>query len=97
MPRVIFSTAASVELLDALEWYDRQAPDMVRALSAEVDKTLVRIEGNPFQFPCVHQDLRRAGLNRFPYGLIFRVDDVPIRVIAFFHDARDPNQWKSRR
>jgi plasmid stabilization system protein ParE len=48
------------------------------------------------RFAAVYRGLRRAGVRRFPYGLIFEVQERQILVLACFHGKRDPRQWKSR-
>jgi len=40
--------------------------------------------------------VRRALLRRFPYAVLFRIDQNAITVLACFHASRDPQQWQRR-
>jgi toxin ParE1/3/4 len=51
---------------------------------------------NPLQFPRVFQDVRRARLHTFPYGLFYRIEPGALMVIACFHASRDPQRWQRR-
>jgi plasmid stabilization system protein ParE len=55
-----------------------------------------RRTANPESFPVVLQDVRRARLHRFPYGLFFRVLPDALVVLACFHARRDPRRWQGR-
>jgi hypothetical protein len=35
-------------------------------------------------------------LRRFPYSLLFLVEDDVLIVIACFHASRDPSRWQKR-
>jgi len=44
----------------------------------------------------VHSEVRRAALRRFPYVIIYTVDDTEIVIVACIHARRDPKRWKGR-
>jgi hypothetical protein len=47
------------------------------------------------QFPVVYRGRRRAGVRRFPYGIIFEVQEDRVLVIACFHGKRNPKLARS--
>jgi plasmid stabilization system protein ParE len=94
---VVFTKAASVELTDAQDWYERESPGLGRRFRTEVDATVERLSVNPLQFSVIHKRVRRALLRRFPYMLFFVVDGERLWVIACFHASRDPRIWQQRR
>jgi hypothetical protein len=51
---------------------------------------------NPRQFPIVFKNARRALMRRFPYLLLFVVENHTLIVIACFHASRDPFHWQRR-
>jgi len=61
-----------------------------------MEAALDRITANPGQFPSVLQDIRRARLQKFPYGLFFRIEHNALIIIACFHASRDPKPWQRR-
>jgi plasmid stabilization system protein ParE len=40
--------------------------------------------------------LRRLLVPRFPYGLLYRVEDERIFIVAVAHFSRRPGYWRSR-
>jgi plasmid stabilization system protein ParE len=94
---VIFTLPARAELIDAQDWYESEASGLGRRFQAAVDAVVERISANPRQFPVVHKNIRRALLRRFPYALMFVIDDdATLTVIACFHGSRDPAHWQRR-
>ena len=94
---VIFTRPARVELVEAQDWYENEAPGLGRAFSAAVVAVVERMSANPQQFPVVYKTIRRALLRRFPYALMFIIDaDETLTVIACFHGSRDPKHWQKR-
>jgi plasmid stabilization system protein ParE len=93
---VIFTQAARGELIEAQDWYEREATGLGRHFRQAIDSLIERMSDNPRQFPAVFKNLRRALLRRFPYSLFFVVEDDAVIVIACFHASRDPSHWQKR-
>ncbi len=87
--------AASEEFVEALDWYEQEAPEQVDRLMAEVIEAERLIGQMPHAWHPVVRDIRAFRLNKFPYSVIYR-DMLPIRVIAFMHQHRRPNYWQDR-
>jgi toxin ParE1/3/4 len=97
MATVAFTEAAQQDVVEAVDWYEQQAPGLGVRLIGELAATVDRVEGNPRQYPIVHKMLRRALTRTFPYALFYRATgDDTIEVIAFFHTSRDPRRWRAR-
>jgi plasmid stabilization system protein ParE len=71
-------------------------PGLGERFALAVDTTLAGITENPLRFAAVYGEWRRAGVRRFPYGIVFRVEEHRIVVLACFHASRDPQQWQQR-
>jgi hypothetical protein len=87
-----FLSRASGELVEAIEYYDEQRPGLGNELVAELDATLVTVTEYPEAWPLVTKSVRRALLSRFPYGVLYRVDDGEIIIAAFMDLRRDPKE-----
>jgi toxin ParE1/3/4 len=93
---LIFREQAEIEIAEVARWYGGRAEDLdVRFLQA-VDVALAAIQRNPLQYQKVSGELRRVGLHRFPYGLIYVIRGDNIVVVACVHGARDRQHWKDR-
>ena len=44
----------------------------------------------------VSQDVRRALVRRFPYGILYAIDAETILVVAVMNLHRAPNYWANR-
>jgi plasmid stabilization system protein ParE len=94
---VRFTKVARAELIQAQDWYEREATGLGGRFRAAIDVLTERMSANPLQFPVVFKNVRRALLRRFPYSLFFVIDDDDtLLVIACFHASRNPSRWQSR-
>lgn len=94
--RFILSPDADAELESARRWY--QLADMALSFRflTEIQRTLRRIVQNPYQFPLIDEEVRRALLKRFPYAIHFRLNKDIVNVIAVVHQCRSPDVWLNR-
>lgn len=96
MTRSGFRPAASADVQAAYEWYEAQRPGLGDEFIAAVDAAMASILAFPDAYPVVHRGARRVLLERFPYGLYYRVEGKRVVVVACMHAARDPRRWRSR-
>ena len=95
--RLVFTSIARQELIDAQDWYEKASPGLGRRLREAVDAVVARMSANPRQFPVIYKSVRRAVLPRFPYALMFVMEpDDALTVIACFHGSRDRARWRQR-
>ncbi len=93
---VVFTPAASAELIEAQDWYEGEASGLGRRFRQAMDVLVGRMSAGPQQFPLVFKNVRRALLRHFPYSLFFILEKENLLVIACFHASRDPLQWQKR-
>jgi len=93
---LIVEPEAEAEIDEAANWYDAQSPGLGADFLRSVGAALAIIQRNPFQYQIVYDEVRRAALRRFPYGLIYSVSDREIIVAACIHGRRDPKSWQDQ-
>ena len=93
---VVWLREAASEYYDAAQWYADISPQLSQRFAQAVEDTVQTLSESPLRFAVVHKDRRRAGVRRFPYGLIFLVEPTRIVVIACFHGKRNPRDWQRR-
>jgi hypothetical protein len=94
---IIISPEAEIELNISKEFYESKQEGLGKDFIKEVDNTIDRIAENPEQFPKVKQkQVRKANVNRFPFGIYFAVKDTIINILAVFHFSRNPKRIKKR-
>jgi plasmid stabilization system protein ParE len=94
--RLSFSTLAEADLAAAIDWYERIRPGLGADLALCIEVALDRILDNPDAFPVVLPGVHRARIRRFPYGVVYRVRQHDIEIVAVFHARRDPTGWLTR-
>jgi plasmid stabilization system protein ParE len=91
-----FLRAALADVRAAYGWYEAQRPGLGGEFIDLVDAAVESIRAFPAAYPVVYRDARRLLLERFPYGLYYRVDDNGVVVVACLHVAQDPQHHQSR-
>ncbi|MDX2225308.1 MAG: type II toxin-antitoxin system RelE/ParE family toxin [Rhodospirillaceae bacterium] len=88
--------AARDELDSAISWYNAQGPGLGDAFLSEILKTFRLIEQHPRAWHPLTAAVRRCRLARFPYGVIYAVENGEIVVLAVAHLHRAPGYWNER-
>ena len=94
--KVSFLALAQRELDDAVAWYNEQAVGLGQEFLDELDRTVRRAVAFPLSCPEIEPGVRRCLLARFPYGLIYGLDQETIVVVAVAHLHRHPRYWVDR-
>jgi plasmid stabilization system protein ParE len=93
---VVLRPEAARDIEEARDWYDAQEPDLGAEFIEEIDATLARVAQLPGGYALVEDDVRRALVRRFPYGVFFVDDGDSIAVLAVFHLAMSPTRLGAR-
>ncbi|MBV8053834.1 MAG: type II toxin-antitoxin system RelE/ParE family toxin [Deltaproteobacteria bacterium] len=93
---IVWLPEADADAKEARAWYDDVRPALGEQFALAVDAAVEAISENPLRFPIIFRNWRRAGVRRFPYGIIFELQEHRIVVIACFHGKRNPTRWQSR-
>ncbi len=87
---------AQAELDEAFLWYEDQVVGLGYSFLEEFHHSVKLIASFPTLYEQISKDIRRCIMNRFPYGIIYGVDDNEIIIIAVAHLKRKPNYWVDR-
>jgi plasmid stabilization system protein ParE len=93
---LIVNPEAEADLAEARDWYENQRPGLGDELLECVAEVFAQVRRAPELFGKVSGGLRLARVRRFPYLVIYRLDDDQITVIAVYHSRRDPRGWQGR-
>lgn len=96
MTSVVFLRHAEEEMLEAFDFYENQANGLGSAFLAEVRRTAQRLAENPRGGPIVRPPIRRWLVQGFPFGILYRIDDHEIVILAVMHLRRRPGYWANR-
>lgn len=94
--RLIIRPEAEAELEEAFVWYEQQVTGLGSQFLIALDASINALRRNPFQYPIVYKNIRRALIRRFPYQVFYVLNDMQIIIIAVFHGMRNPSAWQNR-
>ena len=96
MRPLVFSRAAREELLLAARHYEEEKEGLGNKFLAAVQVLVERLLDYPESGPIIFRDVRRAGVRRFRYDIVYRIRPDALIVVAVAHQSRKPGYWKNR-
>jgi len=93
---VEFIEPASIELDDAIEYYNLQSHGFGEKFLDEVLQTIDLIVLFPEAWSEVTKHTRKALLRKFPYNVIYTIHKKKIYILAIAHQHREPEYWIDR-
>jgi len=91
-----FHPEARRELLESVRYYECQRRGLGRRFLGVATEAIRRIQAYPNMGRVVAGTWRQCRISRFPFGLIYRVRDRRIEIIAVMHLHREPGYWRHR-
>lgn len=94
--KIEFLPLAQEELIQAIDWYEKQRHGLGARFIVAVEATIEAIKRTPMLFTVVHKNIRRARIKRFPYGIFFEFDEELVIIAAIYHAKRSPGGMMKR-
>ena len=91
-----FLTLAQQEVDEAFQWFEEKAEGKGLEFLDELDRVVRLMRSFPLAAVEIEPEIRRSLLARFPYALIYGMDDQTLIVIAVAHTHREPRYWVER-
>jgi plasmid stabilization system protein ParE len=93
---VRFLTLAQQEVDDAVVWFEERAEGKGLDFLDDLDRVVRLVKAYPFASPQIEPEIRRCLFARFPYSVVYGLDEDTIVVIAVAHTHRAPQYWVDR-
>jgi hypothetical protein len=94
--KLTVTEAARMEMIEARDFYRSRDRRLAPALTSEIRLGLRRILQQPSPWHPLNYGLRRYRTERFPYGLIYKLREDEILIVAFDHLHPEPEYWIDR-
>lgn len=91
-----FHPEAQAEFRQATLYYFEKSPSLASAFYSEIESTIEKIIKDPFLYREIDEDIRRCLTKRFPYAILYTIEDHNILILAVMHCSREPSYWKYR-
>ncbi len=94
--KVFFHPEAEEEFYEAIEYYETCKQGLGLDFAKEIYSTIERIVNFPRAWSKLTKDIRRCLVNRFPFGVIYTIQENQIIILAIMHLNKKPGYWKER-
>ena len=95
--RYVFHQAALTEYAEAVQFYTERRVELAQAFINAVEDAIFRLVESPTRWTIVDEDIRRCLTRKFPYGILYTIEEDFILIVAVMHCNREPGYWKERR
>ncbi len=86
--------AAVQELRVAAKYYNECVPGLGSDFLQEVRASIRRILIQPEAWVALDKNIRRCRTHRFPYGVIYSIEQGEVLIISVMHLQRHPESWR---
>jgi toxin ParE1/3/4 len=93
---LIIRPEAEQDLAEGRDWYEGRRVGLGVAFLTAVEEVFDSIRETPELYAAEYKNVRRVGVNRFPYIVYYRIVADTVEVIAVQHGSRNPRGWRSR-
>jgi toxin ParE1/3/4 len=97
MFRLVVKPEAEADIIQIVDWYNGAQEELGDEFFKILDRKMNLIAHNPFLFPKKHKNIRRALIDKFPFGVFFIVENDTVFLLAVIHSSRNPQIWKRRK
>ena len=87
---------ADKELAEALGYLAERTLWHANRFADTYHAALRRLHKQPECRHFVWRDFRRFNISPYPYGIIYRLRNEEVFIVALMHEKRHPDYWKSR-
>ena len=95
--RIVWDEAALNETHAAAVYYHSQQADLGQRFLDAVETAVSKISHRPLLYRKIADtDVRKCKLPRFPFGIIYRVQEETLFIIAVMHFRQAPGYWQHR-
>ena len=84
---------AKFDVGEAILWYYNQNNDVSDEFKFYLSEGINRIFLNPSLFQFKYSDVRVHFIEKFPYGIHYKVNESILQIIGVFHTKRSPKNW----
>ena len=77
-------------------FYEDQLPGLGMDYLDDIQRSIDRIRTHPETGQTVRGKFRRSLASRFPYSVIYSIENDHILIIAVAHNRREPFYWAKR-
>jgi len=93
---LVWNDCARLELLEAASYYGHIDDDLAGRFAAAVEEAIMRLSNNPRMHRRFEGEMRKVRVARFPYAIVYRIENSVLHLVAVMHLHREPGYWHGR-
>jgi plasmid stabilization system protein ParE len=92
--KIVLSPKAEIEIDDAIQYYNQFSKSAARSFKNQLSDSYKKIRLNPF-FEKKYNDVRFLPFSKYPYIVLFRVDEIAkkVFVLSVFCARQNPEKY----
>lgn len=94
--KYVFHPLALQEYSQSVEYYAQQKIELAQDLINQVENSIFRLIQFPYSYAIVDKNIRRCLIRKFPYAILYTIEDNCIVILAVMHCHRNPQSWQDR-
>ncbi|MBY0477363.1 MAG: type II toxin-antitoxin system RelE/ParE family toxin [Chitinophagaceae bacterium] len=94
--KIIYTPLALIDTDETAEWYNHEMPGLGKRFLLDLAATINIINNNPFTFSLLDTNIRRAGLRKFPFVILYFIEEKEVHVLAVVSTKRSKRFIKRR-
>ncbi len=95
--KYVFHPKVLTEYASAVWYYTEQRTEVAQAFIDAIEDAVYRVRESPTRYNAIDDDVRRRMTRRFPYGILYTIEQDYSLILAVMHCSREPGYWKSRK
>lgn len=93
--RYVFHPEALTEYSAAVQYYAERRVELAQTFINAIEDAIYRIRESPLRWQAIDEDVRRCLAGKFPYGVLYTVEQDYILILAITHCSREPGYWNN--
>jgi plasmid stabilization system protein ParE len=85
------------EYAEAVQYYTEHRVEVAQAFINAIEDAVYQIRESPVRYAAIDEDVRRCMARKFPYVVLYTIEQDYILILAVMHCSREPGYWKSRK
>lgn len=94
--KIIIVKIAQREFNEAKEFYEIEQAGLGVRFEKEIKNAILRIKQYPSAWPIERGEVRHYLVHKFPYKILYSIQQDSIILLAFAHQHRKPDYWIDR-
>jgi len=94
--KIEYLKLAKLEFHDAISYYETEQKDLGKKFESNIKSSINRIKRFPTAYVKIQDEVRKCVLHKFPFNIMYSIEENHIVIIAIAHHHRKPDYWIER-